>query len=447
MRCASRLGVTVGLAGGVVRNVLLAEGTVSAEYDSLYDFVDPLGDIDLVLTEEAIQAVFARALFAEVPFADCHVWDLQTVEDRKSVARRGGSVAADRLIVWFKGMPGQSGATTVESIDSEVDRNLQEPLRPAVTLNFQTEIRPAEISRFIKFARMQMRVESADRLLIDSFAQLRNQFDRLDPRRRRSFNRRARFQIELELAQLFMTGPDWRQVSAFRAQLREVLLGDWLPEGSTLRQMLTVEPKKDMRVGAAVYKPSAQAPLKVDFMTAEAEDNRSGGSNRSRIPWTRLKLENRGERSCCPYSDFEEGIAVIVWRNTESEATREDQRLPEGDYGLLAYPIGPTQSPQEVLMRNRRIPMLGYVRKGRSIATCLDPAYLKLITGGKFSVFMVGLVSILASGGVNPPSTEPPLALAPDGEAGKVKDQSSAPAYAVIEDEGEVRHERTPITA
>jgi hypothetical protein len=427
IRCASRLRVRIGIAGGVVRNLLMSEGTVAASYSSLYDFVDPFGDIDVVLTDETNQSILVRALFAEIPFADCHLWDLQDLDSRKSIASKAGSVAADGLIVWLDGDESGTAKIKVESIDSDVERILEEPLRPAATLRFGTEVRPANLSRLIKFARTQMLVGSSERTLSGLFARFRAQLAEASRPSRREFNRRVQFQIELEMAQLFMTVPDWRDADEFRRQFRETFVGDWVPEASALRQMLTVAPPKNARIGAAVYRSSAQSLLKVDFMTAEGPDE---GSASTRIPWTRLELQNRGERGCCPYSDFEDGIAVVAWRNTGNEATRQDQLLPEEDFGLLAYPVAPTQSPDDVLKWNRRIPLLGYVRKGRSIATRLDPAYLKLITGGQYSVFMVGLVSVPALGGVNPPTSESPVSFGPTGDKKNQTEDYREPAYA-----------------
>jgi len=48
MRCAHRFGLSVGLTGGVVRNIVVADSKTASEDNSLYDFVDPFGDIDIV---------------------------------------------------------------------------------------------------------------------------------------------------------------------------------------------------------------------------------------------------------------------------------------------------------------------------------------------------------------------------------------------------------------
>jgi hypothetical protein len=413
LQCARRLGVGIGLRGGVVRNMLFTEGASTGRYDSLYDFVDPFGDIDLVITDDTKHSVFVRSLFADVPFADCHVWDLQTVESGEVAAKREASVAADALTVWFDGREDHKTAVRLIATELDVERILEEPTSPIRPFNLASELSPAAIARLIKFARIQLQKESSAKELFKPLAFFADRFHRLVREQKRPLSRRSTFQAEIELAEMFMTAPDWRQASALQRQLSEILMGDWLRENSPLRQMLTVRPAVDGRIGAALYKPSAKDLLKVEFTTAEAEEE----GKRTRIPWTRLQLKNNNEGTCCPYSDFEEGIAVVAWRNTEGEATKRDQRLSEEEYGLVAYPIAPTQSMKEVLGRNRRIPMLGYVRKGRSIVTRLDSAYLKMITGGRFSTFVVGLVSVLAEGGIESPETNPPVALAPEGEA------------------------------
>lgn len=420
LQCARRLRVRIGLRGGVVRNMLLSEGAEPARYDSFYDFVDPFGDIDLVIAGDAEESVFVRALFADVPFADCHVWHFQTAEDGAMAARREASVAADALTVWFDGREDASNAIRLDATELDVERILEEPSNPIRAMTLTVELSPATIARFIKFTRIQLQLESSARALIEPLAFFADRFRRLVRERQRPLSPRSTREAEIELAEVFMTAPDWRQAIAVQGQLTEIFLGDWLQENSLLRQMLTVRPAVNARIGAALYKPSATDPLRFEFTTAEGEEVGVGEADRSHIPWTRLQLKNRNEGTCCLYSDFEDGIAVIAWRNTEAEATKRDQRLSEEEYGLVAYPIPPAQSMKEVLRRNRQIPMLGYLRKGRSIVTRLDPAYLKVITGGRFSTFMVGLVSVPAVGGVETPATNPPIASAPEGEvAGK----------------------------
>src|SRR5713101_2238365 len=104
LECAHRSGVRFGLRGGVLRNLLLSEGQNYGNYESLYNFVDPFGDIDLVFLSELDQNSLARLLYQTVPFADCHSWNFQTAAFAKEAALRNGLVYADRLVLWFDGL-------------------------------------------------------------------------------------------------------------------------------------------------------------------------------------------------------------------------------------------------------------------------------------------------------------------------------------------------------
>jgi hypothetical protein len=82
MRCAHRYKVRVGLSGGVLRNILIADPNTIFDDRSLFDFVDPFGDIDLVFHGRTNDGVFLQALLSEIADADSHVWDSQTPEAR-----------------------------------------------------------------------------------------------------------------------------------------------------------------------------------------------------------------------------------------------------------------------------------------------------------------------------------------------------------------------------
>src|ERR1039458_2304366 len=93
--CAERLNLRFGLTGGVLRNIVLAGTRGQATFASLYSFVDPFGDIDIIVLDETYQGCLAQALFTSVPFADCHFWDFRTESDAAGAAARHGLVAPD----------------------------------------------------------------------------------------------------------------------------------------------------------------------------------------------------------------------------------------------------------------------------------------------------------------------------------------------------------------
>jgi hypothetical protein len=442
MRCADRFKVAVGLCGGVLRNILIADPNATSEERSLFDFVDPFGDIDLVFQGEAEHGVFLQALISEIPDADSHVWDPQTIDARKRQAMHPGAVAADSLITWFKGLPGQDRAVEIEAIAGDVRRILDGPL--AVEVGLVThENALSQISRLIKFARIQLNLVVGQRRLIEPFAALASQIRATDTTKQVALTPRRSFPIELELAQLFTTMPNWSDAKLVQNQLRELIPNTWLPERSGLRKLLAFESREDVRVGAALYRPSARKALRLDFFTTDPAAAASSGTGQNSVPFTKLQFDNREERGCCPYVDFEDGIASIAWRHTNPEVTRGDQRLEPGEYGLVSFPVFPRQSPDEARARNRRIPMLGYLRRGSSVVIRFDPAYLKLATGRRFSTFVVGLVSIAVADGENLPPAIPPQSAEPEGQGRDEKPRVGPEPWL----EEEVRRERTPVLA
>jgi hypothetical protein len=52
MSCDHRFGLSVGLSGGVLRNILVSELKTSDNDVSFHNYLDPFGDIDIVLAGE-----------------------------------------------------------------------------------------------------------------------------------------------------------------------------------------------------------------------------------------------------------------------------------------------------------------------------------------------------------------------------------------------------------
>jgi hypothetical protein len=445
MRCAHRYKVRVGLCGGVLRNILIADPNTISDDRSLFDFVDPFGDIDLVFHGGITDGVFLQALMSEIADADSHVWDPQTPEARKRIAKCPGAVAADGLIAWFKGLPGEDRAVEIEAVVGDIKRLLDGPL--AIEVSLVTHENPSsQITRLIKFARIQLNLQDGQRRLVEPFAVLESQIRTSAPSEQTPLTPRRSLPIELELAQLFMTMPIWADARAVQNQLRDLIPKAWLPERSRLQRILSFDSRQDVRVGAALYKPSARKSLRLDFFSSDPRDDASSGIGQNRVPFTKLRLDNRDERACCPYNDFEDGIASVAWRHTNPEVTRGDQRLESSEYGLVSFPVLPGQSSEEAREKNRRIPILGYLRKGRSIVIRFDPAYLKLATARAFSTFVIGLVSIAVAEDEKLPPKVPPQSTEPERQGRDDKPNTSSKPQ-IEEEEGETTRERAGVLA
>lgn len=440
--CVRRLGIRMGLRGGVLRNVVMSESGQSSHYDSLYNFVDPFGDIDIVVPKQADQNRLVRAVFAEVPFADCHVWDFQSERSAELAARKMESVAADRLILWI------DDKVNLGAISGDVEKILNRPAQGERALLGQVDVgNPAvQLLQLVKHARIQLQspeeFKSLELDLGESVDGLREPFRAWRPSRRLPLWQGVLSRLEIELAQLLLNAADWSQATSFVRHVARSAAGEWLGGSGALRTVFTPELEKSARVGAAVYRPRARAVQRVEVMTAGPDESRPGDPNWSRIPWTRLTLSNLNEGTCCPYSDFEEGIAVIAWRNSEAEATLRDHALQEQEYGAVARPSMPGQSKEEESAVEDLIPLSGHTRKGRSIAIRVDPAYLKLITGGRHSTFLVGLVPVTSSGSTGMAEQAVPEALSPQGESSKKPVQSDDAAKVKKENEAKSKRLR-----
>src|SRR5216684_6350129 len=74
--CAQRSKLRFALRGGTLRNLLLRSQEVS--HPSLYDFVDPFSDIDLVVETESDWALLVQMIAESIPFAGFHHWEAKT---------------------------------------------------------------------------------------------------------------------------------------------------------------------------------------------------------------------------------------------------------------------------------------------------------------------------------------------------------------------------------
>jgi len=420
LECGHRSGVRFGLRGSVIRNLVLSEGQDFGKYDSLYDFVDAFGDIDVVALNESDQNSLARILYQTVPFADFHIWDFGLAREAEKTAIRRGVVAADQLVLWFDGRGDER--LRLGAFEGSVADILGDPSRLRRGLNLRADTGNAigDLLQAVKAARVQLQVvgkpRTSAREFGDELGHLGERLRSWTPGRRQSLWRGRVSRLEIELAQLILNAADWPQTLKFLGQMKDSISGEWLSGSEPLGMMLSGNPERSARLGMALYRPQAGASYRFEVTTSAAEEEATSNQFRSRIPWTRLTLQNPKESSCCPYSDFEEGIGVIAWRSSGGERTRKDQELRAQDYGVVGRPAVGARQNVSGFDDDHLIPMSGYTRKGRSIAIRLDPAYLKLITGGRYSTFLVGLLPTSSAGDVEVFKPRHPSTSGPGGD-------------------------------
>jgi hypothetical protein len=398
--CAERLGLRFGLTGGVLRNIVLGATYGRKAFDSLYSFADPFGDIDVIALDEMRQGQLAQALFAMVPFADCHPWDFRTEAAAARSAVGHGLVAADWLILWIDG---KKRDLSLGTFRSDVGAVLNRPLQPqrAVTSRFGSANAPFELLQAIKYARIQLRSLEQDApnegewySFIDG---LREPLQSSGLARRPPLWRGILSRLEIEMTQLLLDAASWSGACVFLNRLGTVIPRDWLGGPGALGTILRPELERSTRIGATLYRPRPRAALRLSLVTEGYGENQPSVSHESRIPWTGLELSGISQPTCCRYADFEEGIAVIAWRDSSPEGTHRDENLEPKEYGLVAGPATPGQRALDPTDVDNLIPISGYTRKGRSIAVRIDPAYLRLVTADRQSRFLIGLVPISSS--------------------------------------------------
>jgi hypothetical protein len=427
--CAERLRLRFGLTGGVLRNIVLAGTQGKERFASLYSFVDAFGDIDIIVSNETHQGCLAQALFTSVPFADCHSWDFRTESKAARAYSRHGLVAADSLILWIGA---EKRDLSLGTLLSDIGTILERPLQPQgpIAQPVTSADAPSRLLRAIRYARFQFmfleQAAPAEGELYNLIDGLREPLQSLKLPSRPPLWRGIISRLEIELAQLLLDATSWPRACAFLDRLGGVVPRDWRSETGALGTVLRPELERSTRIGASLYRPRPGANLRFSVITEGSGEEQASISHQSRIPWTRLELSGANPPTCCRYADFEEGIAVMAWRNSSPEGTLGDEALEPKEYGLVAGPATPVQRALDPTDVDNLIPISGYTRRGRSIAVRIDPAYLRLVTAGRRSRFLIGLLPISSSEETESSKQTEPRWLDPESERRRENEETEA---------------------
>src|SRR4051794_5898977 len=87
------------LRGSTIRNLFLRLRNAQGSIETLFDLVDPLSDIDLVVERAHHWPGLARILGEELPGGRYFRWEARTVEQVQRDASYFERIAADRLAV------------------------------------------------------------------------------------------------------------------------------------------------------------------------------------------------------------------------------------------------------------------------------------------------------------------------------------------------------------
>src|SRR5687767_4760903 len=103
LTCARRQRIRFALAGGIVRNILLRFDDASGAGTSLYDFIDPFSDIDIVVENEADWMPLREAILGSVPYAGFYRWEPRPLAVVQGAANQYEMIPIDRFLLWIDG--------------------------------------------------------------------------------------------------------------------------------------------------------------------------------------------------------------------------------------------------------------------------------------------------------------------------------------------------------
>jgi hypothetical protein len=311
MECAERSRTRLGIRGGLTRNLLL--GKFNA-FEDLLDAVDPFSDVDLVVEDRLDGMRVLNLIAASVPFAGFFRWELTTKEEVISWLKHHPHFASDESVIWIDGREGDAVVTvstfgtfsglTLDRPISEHDLRERFEGTPPINLLLTYLKLLTILSRRPEQAEETTFVAPFQRLMMER----REQFAALDA----VSNRR----MDLQLAKLFGASVELGRETAQLTVLSD--LGERPSFNSPLLLMMGMlgnktEAALGMWRSARIpfFRLTISSPISFEF-----------GS--SGVNGINFSLNSRASR-CCPYTDFSDGPATVMWRGTSVPDTPLDR--------------------------------------------------------------------------------------------------------------------------
>lgn len=396
--CAQRLRVRFAIRGGVLRNLLFNYESLRSNGSSLYDLVDPFSDIDLVVETPSDWSSIAAAITESIPFASFHRWEAETEEAVRATSKRFHTIPADRLLAWFDGTKELPPRVQLEGLDVEL-RSLIE--MPAIQIEQDLKAQRGDLRPFdrlldvLRVSRYLLSFEHIPRIieapeLLDSFP-FKN-LQELDPTPRGMQQFRDMRRLELAILDLVFTARRWKPIQEVLQVCRQHIPSIWL-ESSLLLSRIFYKSGLDAGsgVGALLYKPSTTSALRsVLFDDSRKTPERLRGIS-TVIPWTKVRSGGHNPSDCCNYTDFQNGVATVVWRGKENDL--DFAKLSPSRFATAAAPL-PSRAAYAQTQRELDqtvIPIPGFVRSGPALVLRIDHGYVRAFMNRNVS-FYLGLL-------------------------------------------------------
>ena len=303
VECSRRAKQRFGLRGGFLRNLLLFEEARR----SVFDYTDPFSDLDCVVERREDWPMLSSSLASSLAYAGFYRWEVQTLQHIVASLRNYPSLPSERLVVWFDGRS-EGKSISLGSLGDNLRSELSADQLPTEFPAEERE-RPFWDRILITLRRMRALYQYAGdpevRFILEGFNTA------LVPEYQPTALTTARLQISL--ASLAMTSIDLPLVIKTLRVLDELTRHALEREGGQIwRRLLAGAIDESSRVTTSIY-GGRRGRRRIDLQVQQ-ENSANGPINTLRplIPWTLMQSPH--DSSCCEYSDFRFGVAVVASR-------------------------------------------------------------------------------------------------------------------------------------
>ena len=379
--CAQRLKLRFALRGGVLRNHLLTLASGDEPPETLYDYVDPFSDVNLVLNDLDDWPSLAKAISESVPYSGFHRWEVISEEALRRTSKRFAFIAPDRLMIWLDGTRGKATQLSIAGLDIDPEETIRYPNlfwrslaeKPTLAPPFTHILDLLRLARYaLAFPRVKSELDLSkflqDISVISRIAHFGRQtvVDSSDLRR-----------LEVALLDLLFTAHDWDIASSFAKATVAAIPHQWYESAGLLRTLAEGDAlSAGAGIGALLYKEGPKSSRSTQLFTDSVAPPPELGNTKSLIPWVRINSYGHTPDNCCNYRDFENGVATVAWRTKTSDRTLA--QISPKQIAVMAA-IEPLTQHESAAFRHgpAMLPLPGFVHKGQSFTVRVDHGFVR----------------------------------------------------------------------
>jgi hypothetical protein len=374
---ARAAGESIRIRGGVPRNLLAravrAEGVNTGGPEHLIDLVDPLSDIDIVMSTTDKTAFVLGLIFQRIALAGFTRWEGKTKEQVAHFEAVGAMSNLDGVEIEVT----PKGAHVVRAdaaLRDLQDRRVRGRLPPEST---QVPREMTDIDEILFALRLERFAAQFD-LEVDQ--ELGNSIS--TQRKIRLISPLDLLRIEFAALDVLLTAssPTWAEEGLRR--VRQIVPPSVRHQSRILIQLEDVRLTEPLRV-IAYPRLGTRAPRA--RLETHVTQNSALAKEPTLLPWTAIRLPPFPQGACCPPDDFTLGPLVIAWRG---------QQLTQGRIGVVA--LAPAGDPYDAAS-SLVFGVPGIVTAGPSVVQRLDWGFARYIAGDGRLVYFGAREALTAS--------------------------------------------------